>query len=95
MKDHRLIAIMFTDIVGYTALMGKDEKKAQAMIRKNREIQLSLIRKYNGRFIKEMGDGTMASFSAASNAVYCAIEIQYCVSGYIRFNDCPTLREIA
>ena len=34
----RLAAIMFTDIIGYTALMGKDERKAFAMMEKNRGI---------------------------------------------------------
>lgn len=67
---------MFTDIVGYTALMGKDERLAHALIKKNRKIQLSLIHHYKGTCIKEMGDGLMASFSSAINAVLCAIKIQ-------------------
>ena len=75
-EDRRLAAIMFTDIVGYTALMGRDERKAHELIRKNRKIQQSLIKKYNGTFLKEMGDGLLASFHAATNAVSCAIAIQ-------------------
>ena len=35
---HQLAAIMFTDIVGYTAIMGKDEHKALALLKKNKEI---------------------------------------------------------
>jgi len=35
----QLAAIMFTDIVGYTTLMGKDETRAMGVLRKNREIQ--------------------------------------------------------
>ncbi len=31
--------IMFTDIVGYTALMGRDEQKAFELLNKNRQIQ--------------------------------------------------------
>jgi TolB-like protein/Tfp pilus assembly protein PilF len=67
---------MFTDIVGYTTMMGKDERKTRELLRKNRDIHQRLIRKFNGTLLKEIGDGIMTSFSAASNAVYCAIEIQ-------------------
>jgi len=52
---HQLAAIMFTDIFGYTALMGKSEQQAMALLHKNREIQKHLIGKYNGRWLKEMG----------------------------------------
>jgi len=72
----KLAAIMFTDIVGYTALMGADEKKAFDMLRKNRRIHWRLIKKYRGRLLKEMGDGTLVSFSSSMNAVLCAISIQ-------------------
>src|SRR5215475_1617819 len=75
-SSRQLAAIMFTDIVGYTALMGDDEEKAFALLRKNRQIQKPIIEKYNGRWIKELGDGVLASFSAVTDAVLCATEIQ-------------------
>ena len=75
-EDRRLAAIMFTDIVGYTALMGSDEDKAFKLLRKNRDIQRPLIKKYRGEWLKEMGDGILASFNTASDAVRCAGEIQ-------------------
>jgi TolB-like protein/class 3 adenylate cyclase len=75
-EDRRLAAIMFTDIVGYTALMGSDEDKAFKVLRKNREIQRPIIKKYRGEWLKEMGDGILASFHTASDAVRCADEIQ-------------------
>ncbi|MFC2124700.1 adenylate/guanylate cyclase domain-containing protein [Bacteroidota bacterium] len=75
-EDRRLAAIMFTDIVGYTALMGSDEDKAFQLLRKNRDLQRPLIKKYKGEWLKEMGDGILASFSTASDAVRCAGEIQ-------------------
>jgi adenylate cyclase len=76
MQGHRHAAIMFTDIVGYTAVMGSDEDRAFEMLRKNREIHTKLIEKFNGSLIKEMGDGMLISFNLASDAVRCAIEIQ-------------------
>jgi len=55
MSERRLAAIMFTDIVGYTSLMGKDEKKAFDILKKNRRIHWRLIKKYRGRWLKENG----------------------------------------
>ncbi|MBT8183352.1 MAG: hypothetical protein KJN76_00815, partial [Eudoraea sp.] len=75
-QSRQLAAIMFTDIVGYTALMEKDEKKAFRLLDKNREIQQPLIEKFGGKWLKEMGDGVLASFTTVSDAVYCAGAIQ-------------------
>src|SRR6185436_16792684 len=75
-QTRQLAAIMFTDIVGYTALMGNDEKKAFELLSKNRQIQKPIIEQHNGRWIKELGDGVMASFNTASDAVNAAMKIQ-------------------
>ena len=75
-SSRQLAAIMFTDIVGYTALMGKDEQKAFELLDRNRQIQKPIIEQYNGRWIKELGDGVMASFNTVSDAVNAAIKIQ-------------------
>ena len=58
--SRQLAAIMFTDIVGYTALMGKDSDKALELVRISKEIQKPLVEKHNGQWLKEMGDGVMA-----------------------------------
>jgi len=73
--SRQLAAIMFTDIVGFTALMGSDEKKTFEILEKNRKIHKPIISEYNGRWIKELGDGVMASFSLVSDAVHAAIKI--------------------
>lgn len=75
-QTRQLAAIMFTDIVGYTALMGNNEKNAFDLLRKNREIQKPVIEEFGGTWIKELGDGVMASFPSISNAVYAALKIQ-------------------
>jgi tetratricopeptide (TPR) repeat protein len=76
MKEHRkLAAIMFTDIVGYSALMSKDEKLALSILEKNRSFHKSAILKFNGQYIKEIGDGTLAIFQSSLDAVGCAIKI--------------------
>lgn len=75
-QERRHAAIVFTDIVGYTALMGSDEDRAFEVLAKNRELHKLLIKKFGGKLIKEMGDGMLISFNLASDAVRCAIEIQ-------------------
>ena len=75
-EQHRLAAIMFTDITGYSAMMSKDEKMAMHVLEKNRSIHKSSIAKFNGEYIKEVGDGTLAIFQSSIDAVKCAIAIQ-------------------
>ncbi len=75
-QNRHLAAIMFTDIVGYTALMGHDEEKAFELLYKNRELHKPFIKKHNGNWIKELGDGILCSFNTATDAVLCAGQIQ-------------------
>ena len=72
----KLAAIMFTDIVGYTALMGEDEKKAFNTLNTNLKIHQQLTEKHHGRIIKEIGDGLLVVFENGTEAVLCAINIQ-------------------
>lgn len=77
MTDQRkLAAVMFTDIIGYTSLMSRDEQKALKILEQNRTLQKSLAGKHNGEFLKEMGDGTLLCFQSALDAVRCALAIQ-------------------
>ena len=80
-QSRQLAAIMFTDIVGYTALMGKDSAKALELVRINKEIQKPLVEKHHGQWLKEMGDGALAKFGTALDAVNCSIEIQEIARG--------------
>jgi len=56
--------------------MGSDEDQAFDMLKRNHIIHATLIEKHNGTLIKEVGDGTLASFPLASDAVRCAMDIQ-------------------
>jgi len=67
---------MFTDIVGYSAIMGKDSDKAMEMIRISWELQILLVEKNNGKWLNEMGDGVMVQFDTALDVINCAMEIQ-------------------
>ena len=72
----KLAAIVFTDIVGFTKLSASDQRKAAELLKLQREIFKPLIEKYNGDWIKEMGDGLLLVFGTVMDAVECSIEIQ-------------------
>ena len=74
--ERKLASIMFTDIVGYTALTSKDEEKAFYLIKKQRELLLPLIEKYSGKLVKEIGDGTLTRYFNTNNAIKCANKFQ-------------------
>jgi adenylate cyclase len=71
-----LAAIMFSDVVGYTAIMGRDEQQALRALEDHRELLRLLLPKFNGRMVGEIGDGTLTSFHSAIDAVNCAREVQ-------------------
>jgi class 3 adenylate cyclase len=72
----RLMAIMFSDIVGYSALMGKSEPHALSILDENRRYHGQVVHDHHGQILKEIGDGTLAGFNSASEAVDCGIAIQ-------------------
>jgi TolB-like protein/Tfp pilus assembly protein PilF len=74
-QSRQLAAIMFTDIVGYTELMGDDEDKAFDLLNKNRLLHKPIIERYRGKWIKELGDGVLATFTTVTDAVLCACSI--------------------
>ena len=71
-----LAAIMFSDIVGYTAIMGRDEGEGLRAVREHRAHLHAVLPRFNGRLIGEIGDGTLSSFHSAVDAVNCACELQ-------------------
>ena len=71
-----LAAIMFSDIAGYTAIMGHDEARAMRALAEHRALLRSLLPKFDGRMLGEIGDGTLTRFHSASDAVNCACQAQ-------------------
>ena len=72
----RLAAIMFTDMVGYTALMREDEGRAKAYRDRQRVVLEEEVAGHGGRIGQFYGDGTLSSFPSAVEAAQAAIRIQ-------------------
>jgi len=75
-ETRKLAAIMFTDIAGFTALMGADEQKALRVLAQSRALVRELLPQFHGAVIEDLGDGTLCSFQSALEAVQCARVIQ-------------------
>jgi adenylate cyclase len=75
-KVRQLSAVMFTDIVGYTALMQKDEEVATKVRAKHRRIFEEQHILHQGKIIQYYGDGTLSVFKSAIEATQCAVEMQ-------------------
>jgi class 3 adenylate cyclase/pimeloyl-ACP methyl ester carboxylesterase len=75
-STRELAAIMFSDVAGYTLIMGRDEDKAIRALADHRELLRKLLPMFNGRLIGEIGDGTLSSFHSALDAVNCARKVQ-------------------
>ena len=75
-ENRQLAAILFTDIVGSTAVMQEDEQKALDIMRHYTAVLTQLITKYHGQILNDYGDGNLCSFPSATEAVKCSVEIQ-------------------
>ena len=76
MPSTRLAAIMFTDIVGYTAMMQANRESAMAAVKHFEAILKERIASHSGELLQTYGDGSLSAFDSASAAVQCAMEIQ-------------------
>ena len=75
--ERRLAAILAADVVGYSALMERDEDRTLAQLKAHRQEFIEpLIAEYQGRVVELMGDGALVEFASVVDAVRCAVLIQ-------------------
>ncbi|MGH1575110.1 tetratricopeptide repeat protein [Methylobacterium sp. P31] len=75
--ERHLAAILIADIVGYSRLMGADEEGTLQRFRSLRSRLINpAIRRHEGRVVKSTGDGVLAEFASAVEAVRCALDLQ-------------------
>jgi adenylate cyclase len=72
----RLAAIMFTDVVGYSALAQADEAAALKALEGHNQVLRPVFARHRGREVKTVGDAFVVVFDSALDAVNCAVEAQ-------------------
>jgi TolB-like protein/class 3 adenylate cyclase/Tfp pilus assembly protein PilF len=74
--QRRLASIMFSDMVGYSALAQRNELLAIELLDEHRRLLRGLFAQHRGREIDAVGDGFFVEFPSAIDAVQCALDIQ-------------------
>ena len=91
-EERKLAAIMFTDMVGYSAIAQRDEALALELLEEQRQIFREILARFHGTEVKTIGDAFLAEFRSALEAVQCAIEVQRTLAK--RNHDVPNERRI-
>jgi adenylate cyclase len=75
-EQRRLAAIMFTDMVGYSALSQQNEPLALELLDEHRAVLRAAFARHGGREIEAVGDGFFVEFPSALDGARCAVDIQ-------------------
>lgn len=71
-----LAAIIFSDVVSFSALMAANEEYTLDLLRRDFRLMKQLCQKFEGKVLKTIGDALLMYFKSAVKAVGCAQEIQ-------------------
>ena len=74
--SRKLAAILFTDMVGYTAVMQRDEILAIKMQKRHQYVVDTCVQQFGGEVKNDMGDGSMSVLPSAIQVIQCAMAIQ-------------------
>lgn len=72
----QLVAILFADMTGYTALMQENEALAREKRRRLKEVLDTSVIRHHGKMLQFYGDGSLSIFNSAIDAVHCALDMQ-------------------
>jgi class 3 adenylate cyclase len=80
--DRRLAAVLIADVAGYSRLMERDETGTHVRLQHLRsEVVEPALARHGGRITRSTGDGLLVTFSSATAALRCAVEIQRALAG--------------
>jgi adenylate cyclase len=72
----KLTAILSSDVVEYSRLMGEDEEATVRTLTAYREVLTTLIQQHDGKVLDSPGDNLLAEFVSVVDAVQCAVAVQ-------------------
>src|SRR5437879_13570126 len=75
-ENRRLAAIMFTDIVGFSRQMGRNEARMLRLLDTHNQLIERAVAEHHGTVIKTVGDAFLVDFPSVVHAVECAKQIQ-------------------
>ncbi|WNJ99485.1 adenylate/guanylate cyclase domain-containing protein [Thalassospiraceae bacterium LMO-JJ14] len=88
-----IVCIMFTDLVGSTQMTHeRGDYGAQEIVRIHNAIVRTALAGHHGREVKHTGDGIMASFTSAANAVRAGMQIRESLETHNARNDALQVR---
>src|SRR6516162_8919320 len=92
-RDPGIRSILFTDIVGSTAMTQQlGDEVAMELLGVHDKIVRDALAELDGREVKHLGDGIMASFVSAAGAVKCATRVQNAIARHCRTNKDRPIR---
>ena len=74
---HKLAAIFYADVVGYSRLTGEDEEGTYRRLRTYLDLISKSIQSQNGVVVNYAGDAVLADFPTVSEALTCAAQVQH------------------
>ncbi len=74
--EHKLAAILYADVAGYSRLTGEDEEGTHRRLSASLDAITASIKEHNGKVMHFAGDAVLADFATVSDAVICAVTIQ-------------------
>lgn len=83
------VALMFSDIRGYSRLLELDEHEALELLSRHNEISQQVISEYNGNLVKRLDDSVLASFASVNDAYLCALDFLQRLKDFNQNKDKP------
>ncbi len=74
---HKLAAIFYADVAGYSRLTGEDEEGTHRVLSAYLDVLSATIKRHGGKVLHYAGDAVLADFATVSQALNCAVAVQH------------------